>query len=165
MGANPGMAGDQAGLQGQAMIAVFVPGHCAVQGSIRYVGKSNAGRAILTSDSKKTKPWRADVRAQLLDDCGKPRAVFASGVHVEAEFVMPRPKSCPKKSTPQAVKKPDLDKLMRALLDAVTSAGVWRDDSQVISVSAIKRLAKLDETPGLHLEIMDAISKENAHEQ
>lgn len=137
------------------MIAVFVAGSPAPKGNIRYLGQ-RGGKAILTDATKNLKPWDSRVRSCLLDDCGRPRAVFANGVHIEAEFVMPRPKSCPKKSTPQAVKKPDLDKLMRACFDSITSAGVWRDDSQVISVSAVKRLARIDETPGLHLEIMEA---------
>lgn len=133
------------------MIAVFVPGDPASQGSKRHVG---GGRMV--ESSKKLKPWRSDVRCHLLDDENQPRARFDGAVHVEAEFVMPRPSGTPKRSEPPAVKKADLDKLLRAIFDAITSSGVWRDDKQVVSVSAAKRLAKIGETPGLHLEIMEA---------
>jgi crossover junction endodeoxyribonuclease RusA len=35
----------------------------------------------------------------------------------------------------------DIDKLERAILDALTFAGVWRDDSQVVALAAEKRWA------------------------
>jgi crossover junction endodeoxyribonuclease RusA len=138
-------------------LAVFIPGDPASQGSKRHVG---GGRMV--ESSKKLKPWRSDVRSQLLDDDGQPKARFEGAVHCEAEFVMPRPQSTPKRSTPPAVKKADLDKLLRAVFDAVTSAGVWQDDKQVVSVQASKRLAKIGETPGLHLFITVAVEKREA---
>ena len=72
-------------------------------------------------------------------------------VSIRIDFVMPRPKSAPKKAT-WAPKKPDLDKLVRSTLDGITDAGVWRDDSQVVSLIATKRLAA-DEPTGAHIEI------------
>lgn len=151
VGANPGLAGRAVDGQGGEMIVVFVPGDPASQGSKRHVG---GGRMV--ESSKKLKPWRSDVRCHLLDDENQPKARFEGAVHVEAEFVMPRPSGTPKRSDPPAVKKADLDKLLRAIFDAITSSGVWRDDKQVVSVAAAKRLAKLGETPGCHIEIMDA---------
>ena len=50
------------------------------------------------------------------------------------------------------MKKPDLDKLVRAILDA-GSGVAWRDDSQVISITATKRVAELHEQPGAKLSI------------
>ncbi len=143
------------------MIAVFVPGNPAAKGNIRYLGQ-RGGKAILTDATKNLKPWAGYVRMALLDDQGQPRARFDEGVHIELEFVMKRPAGAPKRSTPPAIKRPDLDKLQRAVFDAVSSAGIWRDDSQVVSVTAVKRLAKVGETPGCHLEIMDAKQKEEA---
>ena len=52
-------------------------------------------------------------------------------------FYLPRPKSLPKRVT-EHTKKPDLDKLLRAVLDACTTGGVWRDDSQVATIHARK---------------------------
>lgn len=139
------------------MIAVFIAGKPEPQGSIAYKGRAGNGRAILTSDNPKLKLWRRHIANTLKASRRDP---FPDGVHVEAEFVLPRPKSCPKKRTPQAITRPDVDKLLRAVLDAVTYAGVWRDDSQVVSVNACKRLAGIGETPGCHLEIMEAVVKE-----
>ena len=139
-------------------LSVFVPGEPATQGSMRYVGHSNAGRAILTSDNKHVKPWRSDVRSALIDDHGQPKARFDGPVHIDLEFILPRPKSAPKRKTPSADRSrmSDIDKLERAILDAVTSAGVWRDDAQVTSVSKIKRIAEIGETPGCRMSLRNA---------
>jgi crossover junction endodeoxyribonuclease RusA len=128
----------------------FVPGIAAPQGSKRHVGNG-----IMVESSKKLKPWRDDIRNALTDAGGQPRARFDGAVCVRLEFILYRPASTPKRITPPATKKPDLDKLMRAILDAITSAGIWRDDSQVIRASISKRLAKLEETPGCHITIMN----------
>jgi crossover junction endodeoxyribonuclease RusA len=74
-------------------------------------------------------------------------------VYVRLEFVLPRPVSTPKRRTPPAVKRPDVDKLARAVLDALTSAGALADDSQVVDLHPIKRLAELDETPGCRITV------------
>ena len=133
-------------------LSVFIAGHPAPQGSKRHVGGG-----VMVESSKKVKPWRSDIRSGLLDGEGNPRAYFDDAVHVHLEFVMPRPVSTPKRSTPHAVKKPDLDKLVRAVFDAIGSAGVWRDDSQVVGALATKRLAELGETAGCHVTITRAI--------
>ena len=106
----------------------------------------------MVESSKKLKPWRDDVRAALTGPDGMPKAIFGfAAVNARIEFVMPRPASAPKKSTPPATKRPDLDKLFRALMDAITSAGVWKDDSQCVGAVVTKRLAEIGETPGCHL--------------
>ena len=135
-------------LDDTSRLKVFVPGHPAPQGSKRHVGNG-----IMVESSKKVKPWRSDIRSALLNEQGDPRARFDGAVSVHLNFVMPRPVSTPKRRTPPAVKKPDLDKLMRAVLDAIGSAGVWRDDSQVVTAMTTKRLAEIDETPGCHITI------------
>ena len=47
---------------------------------------------------------------------------------------------------------PDVDKLARAALDALTSAGVWDDDSQVIELRALKRYGSYS---GLEIVVHD----------
>lgn len=139
-----------------AKLATFVAGQPAPQGSKRGFVNRHTGRVSMVESSKAVKPWRESIRAALLDDDGRPRATFDSAVIVELRFVLRRPASTPKRRTPPAVKKPDIDKLARAVLDAIGSAGVWHDDSQVTQLAAMKRLAGIDETPGLHLAIRDA---------
>lgn len=143
---------------GPGALSVWVAGKPAPQGSKRgYARRGQGGKlhVSIVEQVKAVAPWRADVRAAL-EDHGRdnPLGPLAGPVVVKLVFVMPRPASTPKKRTPAAVKRPDLDKLVRAVFDAIGSAGVWADDSQVVTVHAHKRLAELGETMGcmIHIE-------------
>jgi Holliday junction resolvase RusA-like endonuclease len=72
---------------------------------------------------------------------------------LQVEFVQRRPTSAPKRSTPSATGAPDLSKLVRSTEDAITSAGVWRDDSRIIVTLSSKRIAEIDEIPGARIRI------------
>lgn len=137
-------------------LTAFVAGRPAPQGSKRGIATKH-GKVAMIESSKNVKPWREDIRHALLDERGQARARYDGPVRVHLEFVMPRPKSMPKtKPTPPHTKKPDVDKLIRAVLDATGSAGVWTDDSQVVSVEATKRTARIDEESGCHITISEA---------
>ena len=121
---------------------VFIPGKPAPQGSKRHLGNG-----IMVESSKAVKPWRVDVAWKVREQFLTP---FDGPVKLELHFVMPRPKSTPKKSTPAAIKRPDVDKLARAVLDAITGVVVV-DDSQIVHLVATKRIAELDEQTGVML--------------
>jgi crossover junction endodeoxyribonuclease RusA len=105
--------------------------------------------------SKRLRPWRATVAAAVKAAVGA-QVPFPDGpVTVTLKFVMPRPVSTPKRSTPPAVKRPDVDKLARAVLDGITGTAI-ADDSQVTLLVAHKRLAEIAETPGVVIEIAQA---------
>lgn len=126
----------------------FVPGKPAPQGSKRHVG-----RGILIESSKEVGSWRERVALaahQMMRQSGFP--VFDGPVAVCLDFVLPRPKSAPKRTTPPASKRPDLDKLARACLDAITET-VITDDARVTSLSARKRLAEIGETAGVTIRV------------
>jgi crossover junction endodeoxyribonuclease RusA len=133
------------------ILRVWVPGRAAPQGS-----KRNLGNRKMVESSPNVAPWRVDVRGSVLDAM---QATGHSGfrarvpVSVRLEFVLPRPAATPKRRTPPAVKRPDLDKLARAVLDALTSAGAVADDAQVVDLHPIKRLAERDETPGCRITV------------
>ena len=59
-------------------------------------------------------------------------------------FILARPKTV-KRLLPFV--KPDLDKLIRALCDALTQSGVWVDDAQVTQVKASKVYASPSNHP------------------
>lgn len=121
-------------------LTLTVPGAPAPQGSKKHVG-----RGILIESSKAVGPWRERIAWVARDAMTQTRARTAIGaVTLAVEFVMPRPKSTPR-ATPPAVKRPDVDKLARAVLDALVLGGVMHDDSQVIDLRATKRLANPDE--------------------
>lgn len=51
---------------------------------------------------------------------------------------------------------PDLDKLIRAVLDGLTDAHVWTNDSRVVSIRATKLYANRDEIPGVIVLVNEA---------
>lgn len=146
--------------------SIFVPGTPAPQGSKSFKG-FRGGRGVLIESSKAVGPWRERVAfaAHTHDNTGP----WDCAVTLDLAFVMPRPKSTPKRSTPPAIRRPDLDKLIRAICDALTD--VWiTDDSRIVDLHASKRIAELGETPGAHItlepriEITITTSKEASRE-
>ena len=108
----------------------------------------------MVESSKAVKPWRVDVAWAVREYFPTP---LDGAVRLELGFVMPRPKSAPKRSTPPAVKRPDLDKLVRAVMDAITGVVVV-DDSQVVHLVASKRIAEIGEASGVFLTAAEARS-------
>jgi crossover junction endodeoxyribonuclease RusA len=143
-------------------VTVFIPGVPIPQGSTRAFVV--AGRAVTTAANVKTRPWRADLQAGLayhLERTGIEGIALPAGpVAVELSFLMPRRKTEPKRTTPGHTRKPDLDKLIRAVLDAMTGI-VFTDDAQVVSIEATKRTAALAEPPGVLVAwtAVDALSE------
>ncbi len=86
---------------------------------------------MIHSRSQDLALWRADIARNAELFGFKP---IASAVKVQLDFVMSKPKSA-KRAFPSV--KPDLDKLVRAVLDGLTGV-VYEDDSQVILISASK---------------------------
>lgn len=81
---------------------------------------------------------------------------FEGTVSVEIEFWMPRPKAHFNKKGLKAdapvyhTSKPDLDNLLKAVFDALTNLGVWRDDSQIASIQSCKSFSS---APGAYITI------------
>ena len=73
---------------------------------------------------------------------------FDGPVSVHIEFWMPRPKAHFNKNgikddAPNYhTSKPDLDNLLKAVFDAITNLGIWRDDSQIVRVNSSKQFCK-----------------------
>lgn len=134
--------------------ALFVPGEAAPQGSKSFKGLMPNGRARMVESSKAVGPWRERIALAAHQHGAE---VMPGAVAVDLRFVMPRPVSTPKRRTPPATKRPDIDKLARAVLDALTGIA-FADDARVIDLHARKRLAEIGETPGVHIEITDLSS-------
>lgn len=133
----------------------------AAQGSKRHVGNG-----VMVESSKKVKPWRQDVKAAALEaHQNHPDVpIFSDAVIVHATFHFSRPKShyrtgknadVLRDSAPQCfvAKKPDIEKVLRSTFDAITEAGVWRDDSLVVKVVSAKFYAD-DRPPGAEVRIL-----------
>lgn len=103
-------------------------------------------RPVMREDNPLTEPWRATVAAaaqRAMDG----RQVRTGPLRLTATFVLPRPKGhwgtgrnsgILKPSSPLYVRtRPDVDKLLRAVGDAITGI-ICRDDSQLVIVHAEK---------------------------
>ena len=125
-------------------VVLLVNGRPAPQGSKRHVG---GGRMI--ESSPHVGNWREDVRtaALLLGRKGPP---LDGALAVRMVFTVAKPKSAPKTRRTWPASMPDLSKLIRATEDALTSAGIWKDDARVVEYD---RAAKV--YPGEDPEALD----------
>jgi crossover junction endodeoxyribonuclease RusA len=137
----------------QYQLHLFVPGTPAPQGSKRHLG-----RGIMIESSKNVGPWRERIAlaahnyATIINK-DIPLPFHDQPLEVVLKFVMPRPAATPKtRRTPPAVKRPDLDKLCRCVLDALTGI-IYADDAAVTHIDVHKRLAEPNETPGVHISV------------
>lgn len=95
-------------------------------------------RPVLTSDNPKLKLWRATVNVAAQSAMrvqGQDRAEKPTPLTMHIAFYFARPKSV--KHTLAKTTKPDIDKLIRSVLDSLTAV-VYEDDSQVVTISASK---------------------------
>jgi crossover junction endodeoxyribonuclease RusA len=125
----------------------------APQGSKRHVGK---GRMI--ESSAKVKPWREAVRSEAL---ATGLAISAEPIYLHLLFRFRRPqghrnaKGELKASAPKTVvTRPDLDKLCRSTLDALTGT-LFHDDAQVAFLVASKEYCLTGELEGCQIEIRE----------
>lgn len=81
--------------------------------------------------------WKAEVKAVFMGGSSNP---LTGPVCLQVCFFMPRPKKMKSGEIGLIphVKKPDLDNLLKSTMDAMTEAGVWRDDAQVFALAAGK---------------------------
>jgi Holliday junction resolvase RusA-like endonuclease len=134
------------------MIEFFVPGVPAPKGSTKAFINRRTGHPIITADNRDAqKAWQSIVTMTAMSRIKRPTS---DAVRVTALFLMKRPKSLPK-YVESHVKKPDLDKLARCLLDGMTGV-VFNDDSQVVGLDATKRYAVAGEMTGCHVGISES---------
>jgi crossover junction endodeoxyribonuclease RusA len=93
---------------------------------------------------------------------------MAGAIVLEVKFRLPRPKGhygtgrnagLLKPSAPfHPAGRPDLDKLLRSTFDALGEAGVWGDDSQVVTVRGQKVYATDYEPTGATIRVMSLVN-------
>jgi Holliday junction resolvase RusA-like endonuclease len=123
--------------------------------------KSVGPGRMIHSNAATLRPWRDTVAWQAraaMADAGLTEPLEGP-VEVRATFTLARPKSAPKaRWAPD--KKPDIDKLLRGLLDACTAAGVWVDDAQVVTVVTSKVFPHDGAIPGVTFTVQPAVRGE-----
>ena len=109
----------------------------------------------------KQKPWASSISYCAMQAIQHQKP-FAGPVSIDLVFIMPRPKGhfgtgknsqVIKESAPSRhVSKPDLDKLVRCVKDALTNV-VWNDDSQVYELTATKQYETISRGTGVKIAI------------
>lgn len=109
------------------------------------------GRSV--ESSKRWPEWKERVQGYALEARTKqlPGRRFVDSVQLTTTFLMPRPKRA---RHPHHIFRPDLDKLVRGICDALTGI-IWMDDSQVTVIMAVKRYAKDDEVPSVLVRVAE----------
>jgi crossover junction endodeoxyribonuclease RusA len=131
------------------VITFTVIGHAQPQGSTKAFMPKGARYPVVTSDNPNLKQWR-----QLVAYAAQQHAAagpMSGGVRVTLDFALQRPRSLPKR-TSQHLKKPDIDKLARAVLDALTGI-LFVDDSEVIRLTVKKQYAAPHQPPGVLITV------------
>lgn len=120
------------------MWAVTVAGDPVPKPDPKCFGRGGMHRLSVPEKAAGYKPWRERCVAagvRLLEKAGAP---LTGPVSVDVTFTITPPKTMPKGRAWPAVRVGDVDKLCRLLLDALTESGLWRDDSQVVQLTATK---------------------------
>lgn len=124
------------------MLTVVVRDEPATQGShkayaIRKGGVPTGGVAVVHDNKEALRTWREAVRQEAvkaIEEAGLIPYPLAGPVILGVTFTVRKPKSAPKTRVTWPERQPDLDKLLRAVKDALRAAGVYRDDAQVTEV-------------------------------
>ena len=128
-------------------ITLHVTGIAAPQGSKRHVGNG-----IMVESSKSVKDWRNAIAAACREWLAEhPAEPLNDPVHVLVDFAFPKVASDPHRHWHSV--KPDIDKLLRAVLDALVKGAVLRDDSRVAILQARKAYCVDGEPAGARIRI------------
>jgi Holliday junction resolvase RusA-like endonuclease len=123
--------------------------------SIQFSGKRvmvRAGRPVFFKN-KQAVGFQSQVASYAASSA--PPELLTCPISLSVVFVVQRPKALGGKRHPAgripAVKRPDLDNLVKGLLDAIK--GYWVDDSQIVSMQLQKHYAAKEEKPHIHITI------------
>lgn len=133
------------------LASAYIPGRPRPQGSKNAAVKN--GRVVMWEASKGLVSWRSTVVAELvrLNPHGLTLVQpWDRAATLIVEFVFEKPKS---NKNEYPVGKPDLDKLVRAVCDALVEAGYVRDDSQIVHLMALKSWAAPNGQSGAYVSL------------
>jgi len=86
-----------------------------------------------------------------------PKEPLSGPVRLMVSFIFPRPARLMRKKDPDGLiphtSKPDSDNCMKAVMDALTQIGMWRDDSQVCNQTVTKSYAGKNGQAGALIQI------------
>jgi crossover junction endodeoxyribonuclease RusA len=126
--------------QHDRLIQFFVPGKPATKGSTKSFASKRTGKIVTVSDCKRLKGWEKRVAGHALT-AKRPGPLSCGSIGMGIEFFLARPQI---DHNDLPTSKPDLDKLTRAILDALTGV-LYEDDAQVVTLNVAKRFADMED--------------------
>lgn len=137
-------------------IAFFVSGHPKGQPRARSFAFKKAGKYTSRMyDPGTAEGWKSCVAAEAMSH--RPAMPYDEPLVVMLDFYLPRPKSMCRKKDPQGpipcTAKPDADNLAKAVMDALTQIGMWRDDAVVVELIVRKHYHAIGSRPGCEIFI------------
>lgn len=113
--------------------------------------RAQGGRFI--EASKYLPAWRKAITIAAITEIEKETwAKDTNPIAIEVTFYLERPATISVAKRPWPIKPPDIDKLLRSVLDSLTDAGVWDDDGQVVKITAWKVYADTRD-PGCEITV------------
>jgi Holliday junction resolvase RusA-like endonuclease len=139
------------------MSTFFVPGISVPKGSTKAFYSKKSQKIITMQDNReRQRPWASLISYTAEQEGYKPTD---KAVAVYLQFAFPRPKAHYRANgelKPNAPKHhlhtPDLDKLIRGVLDPLTGI-VYQDDRQVVEISSLKCYAQDQKDVGVSIYI------------
>ena len=141
-------------------VSFHVYGTPMPKGSTTRMPNGGTIPAGTTASRKRMSEWRTDIRNEAIDAMGEMKPSIGA-VRIMMEFQLPYPISSIRKyqfGWLPHTKKPDVDKLMRMMLDALTGI-VWKDDSQVC-FSTVNKVYSWNNQPGCDV-VVDFLDDES----
>lgn len=149
-------------------LTFFVPGQPVPQGSKSAFVSKKTGKPIVVDKDVRLPQWRMKVTSYALDAVAQSSPAkypLVGPVGAQITFFLPRPSSHflpvnSKRDRPELKPDaplfkdtmPDIDKLLRAIFDALTDARVWDDDGQAVFVTMSKRYED-NAGPGVEISV------------
>jgi crossover junction endodeoxyribonuclease RusA len=129
------------------------------QGSKRHVGNG----VMIESGGEALRTWREDVKLAALAERELLDESLSGAVAIAITFVLRRPAShfrtgknahLLRDAAPRwPHRKPDIDKLLRSTLDAITTATLVLDDAQIVDAHVRKRYCEAHEAEGAQIQL------------
>lgn len=132
-------------------INFFVPGVPVAQPRVKATARGGFARVYTP---KTADAFKASVVLAASQAFKQPP--IAGPVKLSVEFIFPRPKNAIWKTRPMPsmphTKKPDCSNLIKGVEDCLNGV-LWVDDSQIVTLEVLKRIASGDEIPGTFVEV------------
>jgi Holliday junction resolvase RusA-like endonuclease len=127
-------------------VSFFIEGVPVPQGS-KTVSQAKGRAWLRDANAARLKPWRHVIATHA--DLG---VTFDCPVIVTLSFVLPRPQ---KPRWPVPAVKPDIDKLVRAVMDGLTDGGLLGDDARVVDLHTTKRYPNPGDPTGVGIDVTE----------